>query len=63
MKICSMLLYGCEIWGTKQFETIERIPYYACKRFMNISQKTSNYAVLGDCSRYPLYIVTCKRVG
>ena len=42
MKICSMLLYGCKIWGTKQFETIERIQYYASKRFMNVSQKASN---------------------
>ena len=45
---------------TKPFETIKRIQYYACKRFMNVSQKASNYAVLGD--RYPLYIVTWKRV-
>ena len=39
MKICSMLLYGCEVWGTQQFENIERTQYYACKRFMNVSQK------------------------
>ena len=25
MKLCSVLLYGCEIWGTKQFETVARI--------------------------------------
>ena len=36
MKICSMLLYGCEVWGTQQFENIERIQYYACKRLMNV---------------------------
>ena len=56
MKICSMLLYGCEVWGTTQFENIERIHYYACKRLMNVSQRASNYAVLGDCGRNPLYI-------
>ena len=62
MKICSMLIYGCEVWGTKQFQSIERVQYYACKRFINVSQKASNYAVLGDCGRYPLYLVTWKRV-
>ena len=29
---------------------------------MNVSQKVSNNAVLGDCGRYPMYIVTWKRV-
>ena len=57
-----MLLYSCEVWGTKQFECIEWVQYYACKRFMNVSQKASNYAVLGDSGRYPLYLVTWKRV-
>ena len=61
MKICSILLYSYEIWDTKQFETIERIQYYACNRFMDVSQRASN-AVLGDCGRYRLYIVTWKKV-
>ena len=61
-KICSMLLYGCEVWGIEQFESIERLQYYACKRFMNVTLKASNFGVLGDCGRYPLYITTFKRV-
>ena len=61
MKICSMLLYVCEVWGTKQFGSIERFQY-AYKRFINVSQKASNYAGLGDCGRYPLYLVTWKIV-
>ena len=52
MKICPMLLYGCEVWGFKQYENIERIQYYSCKRFMNVSQKASNCAALGDCGRF-----------
>lgn len=61
-KICFMLLYGCEVWGIEQFESIERLQYYACKRFMNVTLKASNFGVLGDCGRYPLYITTFKRV-
>ena len=45
-KICPMLLYGCEVWGFKQYENIHRIQYYSCKRFMNVSQKAINCAAL-----------------
>lgn len=61
-KICSMLLYGCEVWGTDMFASIERVQYYACKRFMNVTLQASNFGVLGDCGRFPLYITTFKRV-
>ena len=56
-----MLLYGAEIWGVRQYECIERVQYYLCKRFMNVNLKASYYAVLGECGRYPLYIETTKR--
>ena len=29
---------------------------------MNVTLKASNFGVLGDCGRYPLYITTFKRV-
>ena len=61
VKVLPMLLYGAEIWGVRQYECIERVQYYLCKRFMNVNLKASNYAVLGECGRYPLYIETTKR--
>ena len=45
MKICSQLLYGAEIWGMGKFEEIERVQYYACKRYMCAKQLASNVAV------------------
>lgn len=60
-KVCPMLLYGCELWGLNHFEFIEKVQYYACKRFINVPLKTCNLGVLGDCGRYPLYIETSKR--
>ena len=60
VKICSQLLYSAEIWGLRRFECLERIQNYACKRYMNISQKACNAAVLGDCNRFPLHIETVK---
>lgn len=60
-KVCPMLLYGSELWGLEARETIERVQYYLCKRFLNISFRANNNAVLGECGRYPLYIETAKR--
>ena len=61
MKVCPMLLYGSELWGLETFEYIEKVQYYACKRFINVSLKSCNYGVIGDCGRYPLYVETMKR--
>ena len=60
-KIAPILFYGSELWGTEQFLDLERVQYYACKRFMCAKQKAPNFAVLGDCARYPLYIESYRR--
>ena len=61
VKVLPMLLYNAKVWGVRQYECIERAQYYLCKRIMNISLNASNYAVLGECGRYPLYIKPHKR--
>ena len=58
VKVLPMLLYGAEVWGIRQYECIKRVQYYLCKRFMNISLNASNYAILAECGKYPLYIET-----
>ena len=37
----------------EQFECIERVHYYLCKRYMymNVGIKASNFGVIGDCGR------------
>ena len=60
-KVSTILLYGSEIWGTKPMTCIENVQVYACKRFLNVSPTSSNDAVLGDLSRFPLHIFTVKR--
>ena len=57
-KVCPMLLYGSEIWGLETRDVIERVQYYVCKRFINVSFRANNYAVLWECGRFPLYIET-----
>ena len=57
-KVCPILLYGSEIWGLGMRENIERVQYYLCKRFLNVSVRAHNIATLGECGRYLLYILT-----
>ena len=56
-----ILLYGSEIWGFQEYEHLERVHVYACKRFLSVGLRACNNAVLGDCGRYPLYITSAKR--
>ena len=60
-KISPVLLYGAEIWGVEKQIVIERVHYYACKRYMCVQTNSCNDAVLGDCGRFPLYIEGVKR--
>lgn len=60
-KISPILLYGSEIWGLEFMNSIEQVHTYACKRFMNVSLKACNLAVMGDCARYPMFILASKR--
>ena len=59
-KIMPVLMYGAELWGTEHQQTIERVHYYACKRYMCARLNCSNGAVVGDCGRLPMCIVTYK---
>ena len=44
------------------YDSLERVHRFACKRFLNVSNKVCNSFVLGDCGRFPLHIRTQKRV-
>lgn len=61
IKICPQVLYRSEIWGLDEFDELERIQYHGCKRFVCVWKTICNVTVLGDCNRYPLYIMAIKR--
>ena len=54
-------MYGAEIWDTDYQQAVERVHYYACKRYMCARLNYSNDAVFGDCGQFPMYIVAYKR--
>ena len=47
-KIFPVLMYGAEIWDTDYQQAVERVHYYACKRYICVRLYYSNDAVLGD---------------
>ena len=60
-KVLPVIVYGSEIWGFTQYDVLEQVHYYACKRFMCVGIKSCNAAVIGDCGRFLLYIETIRR--
>ena len=56
-----VLLYGAEIWGYKSYKPLEKVHIKACKKFLGVSIKTTNVAVLGECGRLPLFVMTAFR--
>ena len=60
-KVCTVMLYGSEIWGLKYMSCIENIQLYACKRLLGVNLWSCNDAILGDLGRFPMYIFSVKR--
>ena len=60
-QVLPMLMYGAEIWGFQEYEVLEKVHLFACKRFLHVGLQTPNKMVLGDLGRYPLYITSAMR--
>jgi len=57
-KIKPILLYGSEIWGgqKRKYEDIEKVNLRFCKVVLGVGKATWNFAAIGECGRYPLYV-------
>lgn len=55
-QVVPTLLYGAEIWGYQEYDRLERVHLFACKRFLHVLNKTPNDVVYGELGRYPLRI-------
>ena len=62
-RIQPMLLYSSEVWGLNDCQTIENVHITGMKMFCNVSTKTPNIMLYGDCGRYPLSIGASVRVA
>ena len=59
--VTPVLLYGSEIWGYDYSPQIEQVHYQFCKFLLNVSGKTNDLAAVGECGRFPLYVMYFKR--
>ena len=62
--VLPITLYGCEIWGFRKLEVIEKLHLQYCKILLNVKKCTPNVMVLGELGRLPLeYNVNCRMLG
>lgn len=54
--VMPVLLYGCEVWGFENIETIERIHLKFLKHILNLKSCTPSYMVYGETGRFPLSV-------
>ena len=57
-----ILLYGCEVWGTGNYECLERVHLKFCKLLLNLKRSTPSYMVYGELGAYPLYVDVQSRI-
>ncbi len=62
VKVSPILLYGSEIWGLDNYESIEKVHLYACKKYLGVKSSTCSTIVYGECGRFPLYIYSTIKV-
>jgi hypothetical protein len=60
--VVPILNYGCEIWGFKETNFIERIHLQYCKQLLGVRAQTQNNFVYGELGRTSLlsYRLICK---
>ncbi len=60
--VLPIMLYGCEIWGTGDYEELEILHRKFLKHILRVSGKTTNNMVYGELGRYPLDVTIKKRM-
>ena len=60
-QIVPTLLYAAEIWCYRNYEQIESVHLFACKKVLHVRNKTPNGVVYGELGRYPLFITATVR--
>ncbi|XP_055910524.1 uncharacterized protein LOC129944887 [Eupeodes corollae] len=56
----SILFYAAQTWGTRQYDTVEKLLRYYCKRIFQLPRSTPNYVIMLETGISPLFIRTLK---
>ena len=51
-----ILSYGCEVWGTREYDVLEKVLLHFCRAILGVGPKCTKAAMLGELGRLPLYI-------
>ena len=54
--VAPIIFYGSELWGCEKVDILENIQVKLCKYLLKLGPQTPTLAVLGECSRSPLFI-------
>ena len=64
--VAPILVYSCEVWGTKRYDSLEKTLLKFCKLVLGVPSLATTDAVLGELRRFPLhvdkYTVSCGAV-
>ena len=55
-------MYGCEVWGFSNLETIERAHTKFCKSLLHLRRSSANYFCYGELGRRPLKTLIMARI-
>lgn len=56
----SILFYAAQVWGGKQFETVEKLLRFYIKRAFRLPLNTPNYMLMLETGLSPLFVKTLK---
>ena len=51
-----ILSYGCGVWGTREYDVLEKVLLHFCRAILGVGPKCTKAAMLGELGRLPLYI-------
>jgi hypothetical protein len=57
-----ILLYGCEIWGFSNLDTIERVHLKFCKLLLHLEKSTPNFMIYGELGACPMSVYIQTRI-
>ena len=60
--VCSVLLYGSELWGFYKSADVEKVHLNFCKNVLGVGKKTSNNMVYFELGRLPLNVKMKLRI-
>ena len=60
--VMPVILYGCEIWGYKNLEILEKLHLKFCKIVMKLKNSTPDVMVYGESGRFKIEYYAKKRM-